>query len=225
MDLITYNLQVWTDIIFPAANLFVIIFIGGYLAFLLNRKSNKDKIKEILIDTFMEFTQKSKNYIIVDSANLLCRIYIVLRDTVRYSDNNLSPEALFKKRFQDLIDDLTKEYKIEVFDDSTYFKFYFHKFCFLLGEKRYNKKIRPVQEKVLRLDSDRNKVTERIIKTVTLNEETVNIMDNHLYSFNDEEWNQFLSDLNHHFSIQYMLEKTNVYNEYREAVSKEIHKF
>jgi hypothetical protein len=131
-----------TDIIIPVANILVTILIGGFLFYYINRRENKDKIKELLIDTFMEYLTEYISF-----QNYLYEIYLKrtitkLLQMEAFHINQVTKDALLAEAEKIQKNNITDWAK----DHQTYAPL-FMKLLLLMGIKKSEKKI---EEKLLK---------------------------------------------------------------------------
>lgn len=164
----TYS--VFKDIVIPSLSLIATIVIGVIIAISLKKREEKAKIKALLIDTYMEYLNKTMAFFNneIDNFNvqLLKEVSFNYRTYFGVNANEHIPRDLFKKR----IDELSKKINSTTRDEINW-SFYTYKFAFLLGKKKYNSHAQQFENaiaKAFTVDVARNALSEEIIQKINV---------------------------------------------------------
>lgn len=161
------NLTTFKEIIYPIVDLIIKITIGIIIAIYLHRRTNRDKIKELLINTYMEYLNKLESFSYLQINNYMINFYKKLKD---WANKYLSDKKVLSQFIKELDNILQKEqskYSDDYFQEKANFTPYTYKFCFLIGKKYYFKKILPSEKEMSKflLDNNRsNQIAEEVIK-------------------------------------------------------------
>lgn len=161
------NLTTFKEIIYPILDLIIKITIGIIIAIYLHRRTNRDKIKELLINTYMEYLNKLESFSYLQINNYMINFYKKLKN---WANKYLSDKKVLSQFIKELDNILQKEqskYSDDYFQEKANFTPYTYKFCFLIGKKYYFKKILPSEKEMSKflLDNNRsNQIAEEVIK-------------------------------------------------------------
>lgn len=128
------------DIILPIAQIVSTLLVGGGLAFYLNRRSNRDKIKGLLIDSYMDYLVIYKNFYLAELNSFSISVYKKLL-AERKSSLNISIEMEIEK----IIKQKKAEYDKKWIDENASISLSTYKFAFLLGSKKYLEKLQELE--------------------------------------------------------------------------------
>ena len=129
------------EIILPLAQIFSTLLVGGVVAFYLNRRTNRDKIKGLLIDSYMEYLTIFKNFKIYQKNSLTEKVYRYL-----LTENFYLSYSDIEEKLESKIKDIQAKYDADWFDKYANLLNSTYKFTFLLGVKKTAKLLKPLEE-------------------------------------------------------------------------------
>jgi len=149
--------EITKDLIIPLLGVISTLVIGIIIALIIKDKERKAKIKDILIDHYMD-------YLTVRTANVEYEINATIKEILMeiklesdtYFNNNANwhlPIQIIKKRLDELEEKLRHVESV-----NTNWSIYTYRFAFLLGKKNYFKEALPLE----------NNITKELISTVKL---------------------------------------------------------
>lgn len=149
--------EITKDLIIPLLGVISTLVIGIIIALIIKDKERKAKIKDILIDHYMD-------YLTVRTANVEYEINATIKEILleiklesdTYFNNNANwhlPIQIIKKRLDELEEKLRHVESV-----NTNWSIYTYRFAFLLGKKNYFKEALPLE----------NNITKELISTVKL---------------------------------------------------------
>ena len=164
--------EIIKDIVIPLLGIFSTLIIGIIIANLLRKREEKNKIKELLIDTYIQYLEARNNNIDFQIRYLRYEVLnrIIINHKVFFSDN-----TSYKMAFEAIklrLDELQIEVK-EIQNKSSDWSLFAFKFYFLIGKEKYSK-VRIFE----------NEILENLLK------------DNSLSNFSENITEQFKSNKN-----------------------------
>lgn len=163
------NASYFKDYVYPALDLILKLVIGVALAFLLHRRANADKIKERLIDTYLQFLDSQVKVSRGQVAAYEQWFYKALRKQLSsldlpYDARSSVEEVVSEQEEKVNQTDITAE-ELEV----SRFTAFTYRFCLLIGARRYFRRIRKHEdglEHYLRQGGDAEGVANQIFDSL-----------------------------------------------------------
>jgi hypothetical protein len=196
------------DIIIPCVSIIATVFIGFIISFALKKREEKTKIKQLLIDNYMDYlTARTKDVVYETEA----MIYEVLNEIlIKRADYLVNSNWHFSF---DIIQKAAEESKAkakEYENNENNWSYFTYRFTFLIGEKKYFKDALPL-EKIIEtnmLQRDSRKIFKQsIIGEIKQNDEILNnlntsdkfkielgvhqIVEMIVYNYNDYQFKYF----------------------------------
>lgn len=157
--------EITKDIIIPLLGVISTLVIGIIIALFVKNKERKAKIKDLLIDHYMDYlavrTDSIEHDINTTIINILSEIKLESDTYFKGNANWHLPFQIIKERLQELRD------KLKNFENvNTNWSIYTYRFAFLLGKKSYFKEALPLE----------NNITAELVSSAKLNSVKKNIL-------------------------------------------------
>lgn len=200
--------EITKDIIIPILSILATITIGIIIAIALKKREEKSKIKQLLIDNYMDYLSARTKDVIYET-EAMC--YEVLNEIlIKQSQylNNSNWHIAF-----DLIQKTAEESKAKaqsLENNESNWSHFTYRFTFLIGEKKYFKEALPLEkiiEKNMLARDSRKQFKESIIGKIKKREEIINnlntpdkfkiqlgihqIIETIVYDYNDYQFKNF----------------------------------
>lgn len=134
------------DWVYPIADLAVKIAAGILLAFYLNRRGWRDKRKEKLIDSYLEYLDESAGLFKSRYDSCLREFWQLLLSNIR---ERVADKGFLSQVHSAIVDTTgTQGKRLKDVDKIDIGGIYTYKFCFLLGKKYYFKHVMPHERKL-----------------------------------------------------------------------------
>ncbi|MDO6854123.1 hypothetical protein Q4599_11080 [Cellulophaga lytica] len=139
--------QITTDIIIPILSILSTLIIGIIIAIILKRREEKGKSKQHLVDTYMEYVNRRINKYLYDSTAFVYDMYNDIYDNYEdyfkaHSNSHLATN-LVKERREKYLKQIEEFNIVDV-----NWTFYTIKFSLLIGQAKYNKEAKALEEKI-----------------------------------------------------------------------------
>lgn len=146
--------EITKDIIIPSLTLISTITIGIFIALILKNREEKEKRKNILIDTYIEYLNTRVN----ELENHINNIYKnILNDLLINGEQIVGINSNWHNKYSLIKEKLEAEELIE-YNKADNWSFFTYKFCFLLGTKKYRKSLQLLEDSIVNnlLDNKKN---------------------------------------------------------------------
>lgn len=163
--------EIITKIIIPTLSIISTLTIGVIIATALKRKEERSKIKQLLIDNYMDYLS-AKN---IDTNNHINFVAYEVVNEILINPHLYITKAISDENF-DIIKAKAIEFRQKVDDsndnNSYHWSLFMHRFAFLLGKKLYNKEVVELKNNIDKYILGKN-IIDNFIAT-TLNEVALN---------------------------------------------------
>lgn len=152
------------DIIIPSTEVLLTLIIGVFIAIILKRKEDKAKIKQLLIDHYMEYLNVKMNDFEYEYKKFTISILHELKQSeiILNNSNRHIQIAQIEQRINHL------QTQLDNFNDNDInWSPYTYRFAFLLGKKKYFKKILPLENIITNELTSKNKYNKLKSETIT----------------------------------------------------------
>lgn len=150
--------EITKDIVIPTLSIISTLIIGIIIAVILKKRDEKGKIKETLIETYMEYMNRRINKYSFETLVITYDLYVDMfinynKYFSEHSNSHLATDLVKKRRDKFQI-------KIEEFDyKEINWTFFAYKFSFLLGRKKYNNEVKSLEKNINnQLNSEESKI-------------------------------------------------------------------
>ena len=164
--------------IYPIADLLIKIIIGIIVVIYLHRRTYRDKIKEKLIDSYIEYLDKYKNFTKYELYLDRKIFYIKLLEIIKANITDKSTQEAALQKINIELQNINTDYDDNWYETKADFTPYTYKFCFLIGARYYFKHIQPLENELTNylLDNSRHERTiNKIISKIECAKEITNL--------------------------------------------------
>jgi hypothetical protein len=197
------------DLIIPSLSVIATVVIGIFITIALKKREEKSKIKQLLIDNYMDYlTARTKDVVYETEATCYEVLNDILINFNEYINNNANLNITFgviKKRVEEI---KIKVQELENHENN--WSYFTYRFTFLLGEKKYFSEALPlekiIEQNMLARDS-RKKFKAKMINIIKQNDEIISnintadifkielgihsIIETIVYEYNDYQFKNF----------------------------------
>ena len=144
----------FSDIIYPSADLLIKIIVGIFIVYYLNWKTYKEKIKNNLIDEYISFVETLHNFLSYRFINALLFFWVGLKNTIiKLQNENLIKDLdiiSIEKEIERRKNEIESQVPNNIWlNNNANICLYTYKFPFLLGKERYYSKLHEYEKMMI----------------------------------------------------------------------------
>ncbi len=190
------------DIVIPFLGVVTTIVVGAIIAYLLKNKEEKAKIKTLLIDHYMLYLNHKLAFFEKELNSFTYRVFSdLLKNYASYFTSHAN-DGLVKQKIIELRNKFEEKMDLIKDEDSNWTPFTF-RFGFLLGKKRYIKKVQQHENNIIKnylSDTARDNFFLELKKKITLNQEIVDNINSYDFDKVDHALDKVISIIAHSYS-------------------------
>jgi len=210
----------------PALDLLATIVIGIFIAIFIHRKSAKGKLKELLIDTYIEYLHVFKNFIELETDILISKCCIELTHVLEKDESfSKNSKKIFSDKLREVSTILSEKHPSNKRNEEANFSFYTYKFAFLLTKKRYFKLLKPLEDNYLKNYLLNTSIKEEEINEIINHVKTTETMSQMREKFCEESFDLFHSHISRLARNIILRDQSHYFGQYNNILADEIDRY